>query len=587
MAKSDNLRKAKETKNDEFYTRLEDIEAEISQHDDYVHQFQGKTVFCNCDDPECSNFFVFFKLHFKQLGLKKLITTHYNPDGSPSYKIEWEGEMLNDDMVNLIKTPLKGNGDFRSEECIEILKEADVVATNPPFSLYREYLAQLVEYKKQFVILGNPNSIAYKEVFPLLKNGEMFIGYKSMGTDIYFNVSKEQQEKFRKTGKEGSNYVIKNGVVLGRAQAVWFTNFDLDKSHEPLILTKNYKGNESRYPKYDNYDAIECSKVKEIPKDYFPCWYKCPHAANCTYAQTEGKEDKALCEMARNGEIGVPITYLAQHCGDQFEILGSDNDFAKKMEEIDPNGIYTKGGPAFYLKEAKNELTTPDNMLTSGRTEQNRTEQNRTEQNRTEQVQETVQQTHYSTVVVSATESSASQSHSLLNSARNNSGLLDPETENAGRKSELEEYQKKSKQRWLGTQLQETSICSLTEDQKFHITESLFKDCRKCNGVIGVPVTYLAEHCAEQFTILGQTTGRDEFDRLAWPSKKYVNPKQYLYNKKDRKWVESNGSKINTGCELRWTNRPEHETYYIADNTNFELKRLYNRILIQRKPSKE
>lgn len=165
MAKNENLHKAKVAKNDEFYTRLEDIEAEISSHEDYVRQFQGKTVFCNCDDPEWSNFFVFFKNHFKQLGLKKLITTHYNVDGSPSYKIEWDGEMLNDDMVNLIKTPLIGNGDFRSEECIEILKEADVIVTNPPFSLYREYIEQLMKYEKEYVVLGK-----YKHMNNYLEN---------------------------------------------------------------------------------------------------------------------------------------------------------------------------------------------------------------------------------------------------------------------------------------------------------------------------------------------------------------------------------------------------------------------------------
>lgn len=351
-AKSDNLRKAKETKNDEYYTRLGDIESEISLHSDYVKHFEGKTVFCNCDDPEWSNFFVFFKNHFKQLKWKKLITTHYNKDNSPSYKIEWWGEMLNDDMLNLRTTPLKGNGDFRSDECIEILKEADIVVTNPPFSLYREYVEILEKYNKQYVILGNPNSIAYKEVFPLLKDGKMFIGYKSMGSDMYFIVTDEQKEIFKKTGKLGSNYVIKDGEILGRTQAVWFTNLDLDKSHEPLILTKNYYGNESRYPKYDNYDAIECSKVKDIPKDYFPCWYNCPHSSTCEYAKTEGKEkDKALCEMARNGEIGVPITYMANHCSEQMEIVGSDNDFAVPMDKVDPNGIYTKGGPAFYIKK--------------------------------------------------------------------------------------------------------------------------------------------------------------------------------------------------------------------------------------------
>lgn len=297
MAKSDNLRKAKEAKNDEFYTRLEDIEAEISQHKDYVRQFEGKTVLCNCDDPEWSNFFVFFKLHFKQLKLKKLITTHFNKNGAPSYKLEWEGEMLNDDMINLVKTQLSGNGDFRSDECIDILKEADIVVTNPPFSLFREYVSQLIEYNKKFVILGNPNAVAYKEFFPLLKNSSVSIGYKSMGSDMYFIVSKEHADELKETKRERSGYVIINNEIYGRAQAVWYTNLDLDKSHEPIILTKNYKGNENKYPMYENYSkAINVNKVAEIPKDYF-------------------------------GIMGVPITYMADHCTEQFEIIGLGNGY--------------------------------------------------------------------------------------------------------------------------------------------------------------------------------------------------------------------------------------------------------------------
>lgn len=335
MAKSDNLRRAKALANDEFFTRLEDIEAEISQHPDYVRQFEGKTVFCNCDDPEWSNFFVFFKLHFKQLKLKKLITTHFNKDNSPSYKIEWEGEMLNDDMINLIKTPLKGNGDFRSDECVEILKEADIIVTNPPFSIAREfYIPLLYKYNKKFVIIGDLNWVTYKDVFPLFKENKMFFGYTNV-------------KEFR----------TPEGTMKKYGNKLWFTNLDLDKSHEPLILTKNYRGNKSRYPKYDNYNAIECGKVKDIPKDYFPCWYDCPHASICEYAKTEGKEEsKAICEMARNGEIGVPITYMANHCGEQFEVLGSDNDFAKNMKDIAEDGTYEKGGPAFYLPTSENLL---------------------------------------------------------------------------------------------------------------------------------------------------------------------------------------------------------------------------------------
>lgn len=281
MAKSDNLRKAKEMKNDEFYTRLEDIEAEISQHPDYVRQFEGKVVLCNCDDPEWSNFFLFFKLHFKQLKLKKLITTHYNADGSPSYKLEWEGETLNDDMVNLIKTPLSGNGDFRSEECIEILKEADIVVTNPPFSIAREsFIPLLYEHRKKFIVIGDLNWVAYKTVFPLFKEGKMFFGYTSV-----------------------KEFVTPKGTTQKFGNKMWFTNLDLDKSHEPLILTKNYHGNEEKYPKYENFStAINVNKVSEIPKDYF-------------------------------GMMGVPITYMAEHCTDQFKIIGlsGNGDLGKEI----------------------------------------------------------------------------------------------------------------------------------------------------------------------------------------------------------------------------------------------------------------
>ena len=336
MSTNKNLHQAKDNKNDEFYTRLEDIEAEISQHEDYVKHFKDKVVLCNCDDPESSNFFVFFKLHFKQLQLKKLITTHFKPDGKSSYKLEWCGEMLNDDMVNLVKTPLEGNGDFRSEECIEILKEADIVVTNPPFSLFRSYVSQLIEYKKKFIIIGNKNAITYKEFFPLLKDNKVWIGYTSPAEFIL---------------PDGSMTKQVNGLCR------WYTNLDIDKLHEEIPLTKNYKGNESNYPKYDNYDAIECSKVKEIPKDYVPCWFDCKMAESCPYAISKGITDNALCENNNNGEIGVPITYMDKHNSEQFEIIGADFDLAEKVQ-LENNKI---GIGRFYA-----ELT-----------EQNRTEQNK------------------------------------------------------------------------------------------------------------------------------------------------------------------------------------------------------------------
>lgn len=318
MAKSDNLRKAKENKNDEFYTQLSDIIAEIAQHKDYVRQFEGKTVFCNCDDPEWSSFVEFFVKFFNKLKLKKIISTHYNKDGSPSYKLEWSGEKINGNTVNMIRTPLKGNGDFRSDECIELLKEADIVVTNPPFSLFREYVAQLMEYGKQFVIIGNMNAIAYKEVFPLLRDNKVFIGYASGSKTFRVNDDYNNSSTF-----------VQNGVKYAKfGNICWFTNLDLDKSHEPLILTKNYTGNEDKYPNYYNYDAIDVGSVADIPKDYY-------------------------------GKMGVPITVLAQYCPEQFEIIGLgrdgmgievDRSIYDSIKAVNPNarpshiGFYDKNG---------------------------------------------------------------------------------------------------------------------------------------------------------------------------------------------------------------------------------------------------
>lgn len=268
MAKSDNLRKAKEEKNDEFYTQLSDIVAEIAQHPDYVKHFKDKTVLCNCDDPEWSAFVEFFRLFFNKLGIKKMISTHYTKDGSPSYKLEWSGEKLNGDTINMIKTPLKGDGDFRSEECIELLKEADIVVTNPPFSKAREYMATLMKYHKQFIVIGDLNWITYKEIFPWLKDNEIWLGYGHV-------------KEFRQP----------DGTMKKFGNKLWFTNLDIDKIHEPLTLTKLYKGNEDHYPKYDNYDAIEVGKVSEIPKDY-------------------------------EGLMGVPVTFMNNYDASQFKILG-------------------------------------------------------------------------------------------------------------------------------------------------------------------------------------------------------------------------------------------------------------------------
>ncbi len=265
-----NLRKAAKVKNDEFYTQLTDIEKELRH---YKEHFKNKVIFCNCDDPKESNFFKYFALNFKFLGLKKLISTHYNK-GEKSYKLEVTNDINNDGVINLddaVKIDLKSDGDFRSDECIEILKEADIIVTNPPFSLFREYIAQLMDYDKKFLILGNINTISYKESFEFIKSNKLWLGYNTVRW-----------------------FITPSGELYETARTFWYTNLDIRKRHEDIILYKTYKNNELDYPKYDNYNAIEVSKTKEIPIDY-------------------------------NGYIGVPITFMDKYNPEQFEILGIMN----------------------------------------------------------------------------------------------------------------------------------------------------------------------------------------------------------------------------------------------------------------------
>lgn len=262
MAKNNNLHKAKDAKNDEFYTQLTDVSKELMH---YKQHFKGKVVLCNCDDPTWSAFWKYFHLNFAELGLKKLISTHYDKS-EPTYKMEYDGG--NDNNVEAgIKTPLEDNGDFRNQECLGLIDEADIIVTNPPFSLFREYVAMLMEHQKKFLIIGSKNAITYKEFFPLLKDNEVWLGCTNV-----------------------KEFLQPDGSVKKFGNIGWFTNLDVAKRHEKLILWKNYTPEE--YPKYDNYDAINVNKVSEIPCDY-------------------------------DGVMGVPITFMDKYNPEQFEILGS------------------------------------------------------------------------------------------------------------------------------------------------------------------------------------------------------------------------------------------------------------------------
>lgn len=272
-----NLRKAKRNKNDEFFTRISDIEKEMVFYKD---RFKDKVIFCNCDDPEYSNFWKYFYMNFKHLGLKKLIATHYNAD-RPTYKLEYDG-------TDVVKARLKENGDFRSFESIELLKSCDIVITNPPFSLFREYVAQLMEYGKEFLIIGNYNAITYKEIFSLMREDKVWIGHRNVKE---FILPKNAPTKSsQRTDEDGVRYQ-KFGNIS------WFTNLDTTKRHEDIILFKNYYDNPEDYPRYDNYEAINVDKVKEIPVDY-------------------------------DGLIGVPMTFMDKYNPEQFEIVDALNRYA-------------------------------------------------------------------------------------------------------------------------------------------------------------------------------------------------------------------------------------------------------------------
>ena len=293
---NNNLRKANKAKNDEFYTQISDIEKEIKH---YKKHLKWKIIFCNCDDPEESNFFKYFALNFEILWLQKLIATHYEYK-KQSYKLEitkWL-DVNNDwkiDLKDTVKTPLKENWDFRSPECIEILKESDIVITNPPFSLFREYVAQLIEYKKKFLLIWNMNAITYKEIFKLIKENKIW-AWHWFNLSMVFKSPYENNLEANKKFCEQKWYFWKNYIKTPAIN--WFTNLDFEKRHEDLILYKKY--NEEEFPKYDNYDAININKVKDIPLGY-------------------------------KWKMWVPITFLDKYNSEQFEIVGIDRELVKEL----------------------------------------------------------------------------------------------------------------------------------------------------------------------------------------------------------------------------------------------------------------
>ncbi len=336
MAKSNqnkNLTQAKKNKKDEFYTQLSDIERELKH---YRKHFKDKVVYCNCDDPRISNFFHYFSYNFEKLGLKKLITTCYKNQSMDLFSqneseqaiyLEYNGDKNGNNVpdpeeIGIVN--LKGDGDFRSQESIELLKQADIVVTNPPFSLFREYVSQLIEYDKKFIIVGHQNATKYTEIFPLIKENKIWLGFGFKGGAGHF--INTQYEDYATAGDHREGMIRVSGVH-------WFTNLDINKRHEDLILFKKYTPEE--YPTYDNFNAINVDVTKDIPVDY-------------------------------DGLMGVPITFLDKYNPDQFEIIGLGQ--GNLYRELTPKGLsqkfvddYYKAGNTGKIKEDHPILAYYDN----------------------------------------------------------------------------------------------------------------------------------------------------------------------------------------------------------------------------------
>ncbi len=286
LATNHNLQKAKKSKNDEFYTQLCDIEREL-QH--YTTCFKGKVVYCNCDDPKVSNFYKYFVKNFHKLGLKKLIASCYVESNANLFNIEYGNkgyycEYSGGEIAPKIKS-LSGDGDFRSKECIDLLKQSDIVVTNPPFSLFREFVTQLINYGKQFLVIGNVNAITYKEIFNLIQCGKAWLGV-NLGRGISGFIVPENYDLY------GTEVTINNDgqKIIATNSCLWLTNLELSQRYSDITLTKEYIGNENLYPKYDNCNGINVNKTQDIPKDY-------------------------------RGLMGVPITFLHKYNPNQFEIV--------------------------------------------------------------------------------------------------------------------------------------------------------------------------------------------------------------------------------------------------------------------------
>ena len=578
QAKNDNLHKAKTAKNDEFYTTKSTVEAELSHYWDH---FKGKIVYCNCDDPYESEFFKYFMIRFNLLGLKGLYATCYEGSKMAQHQLQvfddedykgipYKIEIYQEDVDELLEEygflsqdtiksyikihrkaeRLKGDGSFDSPECIELLEESDIVVTNEPFSLTIPFINLLMTYNKKFLIIANKNAITYKEVFPLIKENKMWLGYT-----------------------QPKDFITPTGELSKKLSGLtrWFTNLDIPKRHEDLIIWKKYTPEE--YPHYDNYDAINVDKVAEIPCNYCESWGLYPEEfetldkTQWEEVRRETKEDteliyvipakgtelrKILHEHADgykeeiekeltnsiycNGEIGVPITVVDKLNDEQFKIVGADFDLALPVE-LD-NG--KTGTGRFYVQKGLDNHTTIGNNPSKEPRSQGAKEPTSLQPN-----------CHQKDIV---TELSEPQSHSSTSGAQNSS-----------------EYSELLIQRdGLVTN------CSQLLMAEKSIIDLLSK--RYCNGIMGVPITFLDKWNIEQFEIVGLAPERLSSNESNLQIKRYVNAIQH---KKDG--TMCNGNKVNDGPVILHNSVPSKFPYYTSEIISGKyLEVLYARVLIRK-----
>lgn len=574
-----NLTNSKQAKNDEFYTMYEDIENEL-QH--YPGAFEGKIVYCNCDSPEWSNFWKYFHINFKKLGLKKLVSTHYETNGH-SYKMEYEGGDDNDVEIG-IKTPLEGNGDFRNQECIDLLKEADIVVTNPPFSIAREdFIPQLFEHKKKFLIIGDLNWVTYKIIFPLLKNNEMWMGYSAV-----------------------KEFLQPNGTIKKFGNKLWFINLDIKKRHEKLILWKNYTPAE--FPQYDNYDAINVDKVSNIPCDYCESW--------------EVTKDEFKNFSADEWEV----TRTGERDGEKsFFIIPAANIKLRKLLHEHAVGYKEEIESEIFKNIHKN---INNDRLPSGRQAAGRQKDTVTEslEFQSRSLTSTTQHSLKSLEQQSQKEKDSAtdcglqnqELHSLLStSSENISACLqerycngvagvpitfldkyNPEqfeivnandyrkTENVPVKSHglIKDKEGAVKKNCLRTNLHQKKAlnCSRLEAMDGISPENGnmqgFLSDRYCNGVLGVPITYLDKYNPEQFEIIGMLQSSTD-EQAGIPNLRFYN--SFREMRQDMSYTGASGGKANGNPVIK--EKPKKGNFLYNEKTGEYVHSVYARIVIRRK----